>query len=437
MKVSEFYNSDYVDYACYSTLRALASSIDGQKNSGRKILKTVLDKKIVNEIKVSQLASKMAEYTEYLHGDASGPIVTMAQDYIGTNNVSLLHPEGNFGTRFKNEASAPRYIYTYGTDELFQMFNGNDKEILIKQYFEGDEIEPKFYLPSLPVLLINGAQGPATGFAQKILPRSEVEIKKFLSKVLKSGKRPKFNLDPHYNGFLGTIRQGEESNKWEILGVINRKSASKVDITELPIGYELKKYIKVLDALEDKGFISGYIDKSDDNKFNFEIHFKIADLKKLSDEQLLNKLGLVKKLSENYSAIDEDNKVKVFKDPNEIFWYYYDVKLNYLQKRKDYITQKEIKQLHIDISKYVFIKKIVDEELIINKRKKLDIEKDLEKIDKIIKKDNSYNYLLNMPVLSLSIESLNKLSESIKLKKQEIDIIKGTTISDMWLNDLK
>ena len=437
MNVSEFYNSDYVDYACYSTLRALASSIDGQKNSGRKILKTVLDKKIINEIKVSQLASKMAEYTEYLHGDASGPIVTMAQNYVGTNNISLLHPEGNFGTRFKNEASAPRYIYTYGTDELFKMFNGNDKEILVKQYFEGDEIEPKFYLPSLPVLLINGAQGPATGFAQKILPRSEVAIEKFLIKALKSGKRSTFNLDPHYNGFLGEVRQGEEKHKWEILGVINRKSASKVDITELPIGYELKKYIKILDDLEDKGVITGYIDKSDDNKFNFELQFKIADLKKLTDEQLLTKLKLVNKQAENYTAIDENNKVKVFKNSDEIFWYYYDVKMNYLQKRKDFIINKITNDIYLDVSKYIFIKAIVDEKLIINKRKKSVIEKDLEKIDKIIKKDDSYNYLLSMPIYSLTKEKLDALTKEIKDKKAKLVAIKKQTLESIWMDDLK
>ncbi len=171
MKISTFFENDYVDQASYDNLRKIASLVDGQKNSSRKIIYTILEKNIKDEIKVSQLGSKVAEFAEYLHGNLDGVIVNLAQNFPGTNNIPLLTREGNFGTRFAQEASASRYIYTYGSKEFFQLFNKNDNAILVKQYFEGEQIEPMFYLPTLPLLLINGSEGVSSGFAQKILSR--------------------------------------------------------------------------------------------------------------------------------------------------------------------------------------------------------------------------------------------------------------------------
>jgi len=123
MNVSDFYKNEFVDYASYSTIRMIASAIDGMKNVHRKIVSTVLDKNIKTKLKVSQLASKMAEYREYLHGDSAGAIVTMGQNYVGSNNLPLLAAEGNFGKRFTNAAAASRYIYTHGLPILFQVIN--------------------------------------------------------------------------------------------------------------------------------------------------------------------------------------------------------------------------------------------------------------------------------------------------------------------------
>ena len=180
MTITEFFNTDYVNYSSYDNLRKIASLLDGQKNAARKILYTILAKNIKEKIKVSQLGSKVAEFAEYLHGNMDNVIVNLAQDYTGTNNLPLLQKKGNFGTRFAQEASASRYIFTYGSDNLFKLFNKDDIEILTKQYFEGQEIEPMFYVPNLPILVINGSEDVSSGFAQKILPRSVNDVKRNL-----------------------------------------------------------------------------------------------------------------------------------------------------------------------------------------------------------------------------------------------------------------
>jgi len=431
---TSFFNTEYVNYASYDNIRKIASLVDGQKNAARKILWYILQKNIKNDVKVSQLDSKVAESEEYLHGSMAGVIVNLAQDYTGTNNINLLSPEGNFGTRLIPEASAPRYIYSYGTNSFFDMFNKDDDKILEHQIFEGHQIEPKFMLPKLPVILINGSEGISSGFAQKILPRNPEEIKKYLLYYLSKNQRKPFKNKPWYKGFKGEIKQGDNSNQWEIIGSFTR-TGNKVHITELPIGYSLKSYLKVLDKLEDDKKIISYKDRSNDD-FNFEIQFNRKYLDSLSDEKLIEVLKLKKKVTENYTVMSEENKILQLDSVDDIIQRYIKVKLYYLQKRKDYLIVKISNDIKYMISKYLFIKNIVDETLLITKRPTEDIINDLNKIEKIQKKDNSYDYLLNMPIKQLTQEQMDKLLKQIKEQKNELDKIKQISINEMWIEEL-
>lgn len=434
--VTKFLNEEVVNFASYSTMRAIASFVDGQKNAGRKVIYSVMNRPN-KDVKVSILSGLIMTDTEYLHGDISGSIITLAQNYAGTNNLPLLTREGNFGSRFETEASATRYIFTAKEKYFDVLFNKDDNNVLIEQYFEGTKIEPRFFIPTLPLLLINGSEGIATGFAQKILSRDIDNIKEYIKLYLKGKKISENLLIPSFNGFNGTVEQGDNSTQWLIKGKIKRLSGGKFEILEIPVGIDLQSYTKVLDDLEDDKFIKSYKDKSEDDKFHFEVSMSPSDLAKFSDDDLLQKFKLVKKVSENYTCLDENNRVKVFENAEEILKAFVKIKLEYLQKRKDYQLQKFEEDIKFDFSKFLFIKNIVDNTLIINKRKKDDIVKDLEEIDNIIKKDNSYDYLLGMNILSLTEERMNKLREDIKSKKLELDKLKNTDIKDIWLEELK
>lgn len=438
MKITEFFNSDFVDYSSYDNLRKIASVVDGQKNSSRKVLFTVLEKNIKEKVKVSQLGSKVAEFSEYLHGNLDGVIVNLAQDFPGTNNIPLLQKKGNFGTRFSQEASASRYIYSYGSNDFFELFNKEDTPILVKQFFEGSEIEPMFYVPMLPIILINGSEGVSSGFAQKILPRNPEKIKRYILDTINQTLKPssKNSLEPFYKNFNGVIEQGATTNQWLIKGVVKRTGVNKVLITEVPVGYDLKGYIKVLDDLEDKKVIQSYNDKSEDDNFCFEVNIPSKDLKSWDDETLLNKLKLIKTVSENYTVLDENNKIVVYNSAKEIIDHYIRVKLEFLQKRKAFQLAKLEHEIRIDFSKYTFIKQVVSDELVISKRKKADIESDLDKTNNIIKKDDSYDYLLNMPIMSLTEERMEKLQNEIKEKKKTIDRLSSSTVYDIWSNEI-
>jgi len=448
MKISEFFENDYVDQASYDNLRKIASLVDGLKNSSRKIVYTILEKNIKDEIKVSQLGSKVSEFAEYLHGNLDGVIVNLAQDFAGTNNIPLLTREGNFGTRFAQSASASRYIYTYGSKEFFQLFNKNDNNILIKQYFEGTQIEPMFFVPTLPLLLINGSDGVSSGFAQKILSRDPKKIKKAIKQILEQNEQIERNdgtsyndgisnlLIPYFEGFTGVVEQGENHAQWLIKGIIQRKSINRVEISEVPVGYDLKGYINVLDDLEDKKIIQSYKDKSENDKFLFEVQINSKDLKEWDDDTLLNKLKLQKKVSENYTCTNEFNKIQVFENATDILKRYIDIKLDFLQKRKDYQIQTLSSEIKFDFSKYLFIQNIVLNKLIINKRKKSDIEIDMDKIENILRKDGSFDYLLNMNILSLTEERMQKLQDEIKSKKEQLDKLQKQNIKDIWIEEL-
>jgi len=433
-KTSEFFNKEYVNWASYDNLRKIGSVIDGQKNAARKILWYIFQKSLKNEIKVSQLDSKVAEETEYLHGSMAGVIVNLARDYIGTNNINLLYPEGNFGTRLINEASAPRYIYTYGTDEFFNMFSKNDNKILEHQYFEGHQIEPKFMLPKLPLILINGSEGLTSGFAQKILPRNPKEIEKYILYRLKHSNSPKkpFKNKPYFRGFKGKIEQGENNKQWIIEGIYTIKG-NTVIITELPIGYNLKSYKKILDKLEEQKKIVSYKENCIDS-FYFEVKMTRENLK---TSDLMDYLKLRKTITENYTVMDEKNKIKVFDKVQDIMDYFIDVKLKYLGKRKNYLIDSLSNEIRELVSKYIFIKSIIEETLIITKRPDEDIIKDLENINKIIKKDDSYDYLLQMPIRSMTQKRMESLMKQIKDKKQELDFIKKSSLEEMWIKDIE
>lgn len=436
MKLSEFFSTDYVDFASYDNLRKIANVIDGQKNSSRKILYTVLEKKIKDEVKVSQLGAKVAEFTEYLHGNLDGVIVNLAQTFVGTNNLNLLVPEGNFGTRFNQEAAASRYIYSYGSKDLFKYFSDEDNPILIHQSFEGQKIEPRFYVPDLPIILINGSEGISSGFAQKILPRSKKQVIDAIKNYLTSGKISAAKLTPHYNGFNGSIVQGDSDNQWIIKGVAEKVSSTKVIVTEVPIGYELKDYIDILDALEEKKEIVGYRDLSTDDNFKFEIQFNRKTLEGLNDDGLLQKLKLIRRVSENYTCMNENNKIIVFDNIAELLEYYIKIKIEYMTKRKTYKLEKLLSDTEIAKSKYHFIKAIIDGKLVINNRPKQEIVENLINIPQISMYMDSYDYLLNMNMLSLTKERLEKLEQDVQDLESDYKTLLILTETELWLQNL-
>lgn len=430
IKIQDLLNKELVNYASYDNIRKIGSAIDGLKNASRKVIFTVLEKKIKEKTKVLQLSNKCAEYADYLHGSLDGVVVTLAQDFAGTNNIPLLQKFGNFGTRCIQEASAPRYIFAKGSDELFDLFK--DSEILEQQYFEGSRIEPKFYTPTLPMLLVNGSEGVSSGFAQKILPRNPENLKKYILEKL-SGKEPSEELlNPYAKNFKGNFRKDVEvPNKWYIEGVVEHVKNNEYLITEIPFTYDLKTYTNVLDDLVESKTIIRYSSESDGENI---LRFRVT-LPKGVNDSLISRLKLYKIVNENYTAIDENLKVREFKSAKEIIDYYIYIKLKFLQKRKTYIIEKLNKDFKILENKLRFLNMYISKELSITDKSKSELEIELEKLN--FDKFDGYSYLIGMPMYSLTTDKIKELETSIEKLKKEIETVTKTSIEQMWRKDLK
>lgn len=450
LNVLDFFQGDYVNYGSYDNYRKIACYIDGLKPSARKALYTMIEQNINSPIKVNSCASKISEFTNYLHGQPSieGVIVGCAQNFVGSNNIPLFQRDGNFGSRFETQPSASRYIKTQKEKYLDKIFKVEDNNILEEQIFEGDKIEPKYYLPVIPMLLINGSEGLSTGFAQKILPRNPKQIKDYLINILSGQKtKPLSSLNPFFKGFKGKIKKAENDNSWEILGSIQKQNANTYIITEIPIGYDLNDYIKVLDDLEEKGTIKSYSDLSTDDKFKFEIKFtrgttfKInkedKTLDQISEAELLSILKLVKKVTENYTCSNESLSITEFSSVDEIIEDYIDIKKIYLKKRKDFLLKKLYYDIVINASKYFFIKGVVEDTIKIRNIKYDDIIEQLKTNNNIkTDKNNSYDYLLNMAVHSLTKEKYEALKLLINKLKEQYKNLEKKTIEEIWIEEL-
>lgn len=440
--LTDYYEKDVPAYASYDNIRKIGAFADGLKSSQRKIVWAAFKRCYNDWLKTDTMCAQTQIDTNYIHGagNLEGVIDSMVANYVGANNYPLLvGNSGGFGCRISPRPSAGRYTRVKLAPISKILFNELDNEILEKQYFEGQYIEPKHLIPIFPVLFLNGTSGMSTGFSTEIQPRKPDDIIEYIKKKINGVEKPRMSLLPWFKNHLGKVAYNKDLCRNESFGVITRNNTTSYTITELPIGIEYQKYVEFLDKLCENGTIQDYTDKCDPktDKILFEIKTTRDFTKKHADDRkLYETMHLIKSLPEVLCCIDENNRVREFSSITEILDAFIDVRLKFYQKRKDHILKVIEDKLIVMSSKYWFIKGIVDGTIIVNKKKKDDIVKQLEKIDKIKKVNDSYDYLLAMPIHSLTIEKMEELKKQIETEKAEHKNIKATTIQTMWINDL-
>jgi len=433
--ITEFLSNEYKEFAMYVVEgRAIPSVIDGFKPTQRKIIhisNQIWKNGTEKTLKVFQLSGKVASDCYYHHGDASlsNAIINMAQKF--KNNAPLLEEEGQFGSLRSPQAGAPRYIGTKLSDNFRLIYK--DFDLLSYKEEEGEQIEPQYFLPIVPTVLLNGSSGIAVGFASNVLNRDIKSIIEASLKVL-SGKEPG-EIKPALNGFTGEFIQDLENHKrWIIRGKVERVNTSTLRIIELPPSMTYEKYEEILDKLVDDKVIVSYDDNCKDN-IDYTVKVTRADLEKWDDEKLIRTLKLEESSTEIYSTLDEFGKLKIFDTASDIIKYFVQFRLGYYHKRKSHLLEKLGKELKVLSNRGRFIKAILDEKLKVNNVPKSDIIKGIEELalDKI---DDSYDYLLRMPIYSLTKEVFDKLKEDFKTKKEEIAKLEATDPKDMYVDDL-
>ena len=356
-------------------------------------------------------------------------IVTMAQKF--KNNSPLLDEVGQFGSLRSPQAGAPRYIGTKLNTNFKLLYK--DFDLLEYKEEEGESIEPKYFLPVIPTILINGSSGISVGFSTNILNRDVKSITDACVKIL--GDKKISEIKPSLNGFTGYFIQDSDNHKrWIIRGRFQRVNTSTVKITELPPSMTYEKYEEILDKLVDNKDIVSYDDNCKDN-IDYTIKFTRADLEKLDDEKLIKLLKLEEASTEIFSTLDEFGKLKIFENSSDIIEYFVNFRLTYYHKRKAFMLNKMQHELKILSNRGRFIKAILDEKLKVNGVSKAVIIEGIEEMG-LEKIDDSYDYLLRMPIYSLTKELFEKLKEDFTEKKSEIKKLEETDPKDMYLDDL-
>lgn len=353
----------------------------------------------------------------------------MAQKF--KNNAPLLEEIGQFGSLRSPQAAAPRYIGTKLNNNFRLLYK--DFELLDFKFEEGEAIEPKYFLPIIPTVLINGSQGISVGFTSNILNRDVKGIVDACIDVLKG--RDIREVKPKLNEFTGDfIRDNENHKRWIIRGKFQRVNTSTIRITELPPSHTYEKYEEILDDLCEKKKIVSYDDNCADN-CDYTIKFTRSDLEKLDDEKIIKLLKLEESETEVFSTLDENGKLKIFQSAEEIISYFVEFRLNYYHKRKEFLLDRMNKDLKLLSNRGRFIKAILDERLKINNIPKVEIIKGIEVLGLDLIEGN-YDYLLRMPIYSLTHELFEKLKSDFTAKKIEIKKLEETDPKDMYLDDL-
>ena len=433
--ISEFLSEEYKEFAMYVIEgRAIPSVIDGLKPSQRKIIHVANQIwKNGNEktLKVFQLSGKVASDCYYHHGDTSlsSAIITMAQKF--KNNTPLLEEDGQFGSLRSPQPGAARYIGTKLSENFRLIYK--DFDLLDYKEEEGESIEPKYFLPIIPTVLLNGSSGIAVGFASNVLNRDIKSIIDSCVRVIEGKKLS--SIKPSLNEFTGEFIQDKENPKrWIIRGKFQKVNTSTVKISELPPSMTYEKYEEILDKLVDNKDIVSYDDNCKDN-VDYTIKFNRATLESLDDTALIKLLKLEESSTEIFTTLDEYGKLKIFETSEEIIEYFTKFRLAYYNIRKQHTLDKLNRDLKILSNRGRFIKAILDEKLKINNVSKIEIINAIETLG-LEQIDDSYDYLLRMPIYSLTKELFDKMKQDFTAKKEEIKILEDTDTKDMYLLDL-
>jgi len=456
----EFINREFIHFSKYDCDRSIPNLMDGLKISLRKILFSAFKKNLTSEIKVAQFSGYVSEHSGYHHGEASlnAAIVGMAQNFVGSNNINLFMPNGQFGTRLQGgkDSASERYIFTQLNKITRSIFRSTDDHILKYLYDDGIEVEPIYYAPIIPMVLINGSKGIGTGFSTDIMCYNPLQIIEFLKNKLSSIEN-NIEFIPYYEGFKGHISK-INNDKFLIKGIYEKIGIDKIKVSELPVGYWTEDFKELLENLIEPGVdkdgkktsahIKDYDDMSKDTNVVFTITFmkgKLEELEKLKGEYGCNGLEKLLKLyttntTTNMHLFDADDILHKYEKITDIIDAYYETRLKLYGTRKEYMIDSLKKELLLLSNKAKYITEILDGTIDLRKKQKDIIIQMLENkgYDKIGRDidDIDYKYLIKMPMDSVSEENVDKLLKDRGNKELELEIIEKTTINQMWNTEL-
>jgi DNA topoisomerase II len=447
--------------------RAIPSICDGLKPSQRKALFGGFEKKLfkpTDDMKVFQFGGFIADKAAYHHGDASinQTIISMGANYVGSNNLNLLFPSGQFGTRHEGgkDCASPRYTFTHLSSITPFLFRSEDFPVLNYLNDDGKSIEPEYYPPIIPTLLANGSNGIGTGYASTVQTYNPLDIIKNLRLRINKKKSRMEDLKPWFMNFDGSVIKSVKDNTWITYGKYERINDTDIQITELPIGAWTSVYKKFLTAEEDAKRIVTFKENHTDKKVLFTVTFEEEKLDDLIENKTIYsalKLGKSKTTNKMW-LFNANGEITKYNDTIEIMEDFYKMRYDMYKKRKLYNIGRLEEILNILKYKMKFIKYVIKGKIVLNNQKKKVVVARLEELefppineakkskdeddeddeDESSKKLNmsGYNYLLDMKVISFTTEKLDKLQKQLDDAEEELETVTNTTEKEQWLKEL-
>lgn len=380
----------------------------------------------------------------------------MAQNFVGSNNINLLYPSGQFGSRIKGgqDASSPRYIFTRLERITRLIFPQEDDHILKYLDDDGTPVEPQFYVPIIPMVLVNGSKGIGTGFSTEIMCYNPKDIIAYLKNKLKKNTNDNIEFFPYYEGFTGVTEKVSDT-KFVFKGKYETLDTDKIRVTELPVGYWTEDFKIVLNDLQnDKDkegkkivpIIKDVFENYTDTTVEFVITFskgKLDELVSSKGDYGCNGLEKLLKLystslTTNMNMFNSEDKLKKYDNVEEIIDDYFDIRLEYYDDRKEFIIDVLEKEIMILSNKVKYIQEVLDGTIDLRKKKKQEIVDMLKYKDyDIIDNDEYFEYLVKMSMDAVSEENIEKILKEHQYKNDELIRIKSTSIEEMWLTELE
>uniref|UniRef100_A0A6C0I1E6 DNA topoisomerase (ATP-hydrolyzing) n=1 Tax=viral metagenome TaxID=1070528 RepID=A0A6C0I1E6_9ZZZZ len=457
MNLTDFLNNEMIKFSHDDCKRSIPHLFDGLKESQRKVLYSLKKRNLTynkTSLKVAQLAGYVAEVSNYHHGEQNlfQTITKMANEFPGSNNIPLLYRDGQFGSRLALGADAAnaRYIFTKMEPLTPLIFREEDDILLERVYDDGDEVEPKFYIPIIPMVLVNGAHGIGSGWSSSIPCYNPLDIIECIEIWLKKDGKVIVeeedsiisylpDLVPWYRGFTGPIEKKKDSDStFTTYGIID-KDKNKSIVSELPIGMSTDKFKEMTeDWLVDKK-VKSVQNYSTPN----HVYFVITE----SDDGFSCNLKNMKLHSYLYTSnmvlFNEKDQLKKY-TTEEIINDFCIMRYEFYKKRKAHMISLLDKELRHLFNKARFVEDVISKKLLIMNVEEAIIVENLEKMgfDKEnVKEDEEnsggYNYLLKMQVRTFTSNKVKQLRSEIEEKNNKLNHMKSTSEKQLWLNDLE
>lgn len=425
--------NEWLSFAKYTVeARAIPNMIDGMKPVQRFYLYSSILNSKRDFKKVSAVSGIISDYG-YNHGESSAAGSGQLMAATWNNNICLVEGRGSFGTRLIQEAGAPRYVYT----RLHENFNKYIKDIDLSPVHEDPEHEPPaFYLPVIPLVLINGTKGIATGFATNILPHDPKSIKSACLEYINTGDI-KNRIGLKFPEFNGTVEKDkEEPNKYTVNGVYEKRGKTQLIITEVPYGFDRESYVKVLDGLEEDGDIVSYEDQCDKTGFKFEVKLKQNTSAIWNKSKIINKFKLSKPMTQNLTVIDQNGKLREYEDARQLVKDFCDYRSGILQQRIDLRTREEQERCRWLNVKMQFIQAVLDSKIEFKNKKKKDVTQQIYEETHALN-ETDIDKLLRINILSLTDEMVKDLAKESKEAQKNLKFWSKEIPKNQFIKDLE